>query len=105
VPKQTKEIFWVDYLGGSKVVGKPLDSCWIFLSDSGKIRTYSLTAEMDDPMIGYIQKGENNAILPLTEENLKPMVNDNEKALQLADKKKLLKAIEVYNKGVSSKLW
>jgi hypothetical protein len=95
-PSETKEIYRLDEIG-EKLIGKPLDSCWIFLSDHGKINTYSITSEMEDPMIAYIQKGDTGAIVLLTEENLKEMVKDNEEALKLADKKKLLKAIEKYN--------
>lgn len=95
LPSQTKEIYWMDE--GNKVTGKPMDTCWVFLARSGKINTYSVTAEMDDPTIAFIQKGD-GAILPLTNGNVEAMVKDNEKALSLAERKKLLRAIEVYNK-------
>jgi hypothetical protein len=70
-----------------KISGKPMDSCWIFFAKSGRINTYSITSEMDDPLIAYIQKGEDAPILPLTEENVSEMVKDNDEALKLAGRK------------------
>ena len=95
-PNETKEIYRLDEVG-DKLTGKPLDSCWIFLTDRGKINTYSVTSEMDDPLIAYIQKGDSGEILSLTEENVKAMINDNDEALKLLEQKGLLKAIEKYN--------
>ena len=95
VPSQTKEI----YRNGinAKIRGIPRDSCWLFLIKEGKISTYSVSSEMDNPLINYIQKGEGGEILPLQNMNVEGMVMDNEKALALAKKGKLLKAIEKYN--------
>jgi hypothetical protein len=98
VPSETKEIYRIDP-NGMKISGKPMDSCWIFLVDTGKIRTYSVIAEMYDPLISYIQKDTSAEIMPLTANNLELLVADNEKALALVKKGKLLKAIRVYNKN------
>lgn len=97
VPKDTKEIFRIDAATGKKISGIPMDSCWAFLVDTKKIRIYSITSEIPDPLIAYIQKDEYSPILPLTKDNLEPMINDNEKALALARKGKLLKALKKYN--------
>lgn len=96
-PSETKEISRVD-AEGRTLVGKPMDSCWAFLVGIGRIRTYSVTAEIDDPSIAFIQKGDFSPIVALTLENLEPMVADNEKALEFARKGRLTKAVSVYNK-------
>lgn len=96
-PTETKEIYRIDNFG-KKISGIPHDSCWLFLVDTGRIRTYSVTSDIDFPLIGYIQKGKDEPILPLTKENLLPLVADNEKTKKLVEKEKLLKAINVYNK-------
>lgn len=97
IPKDTKEIFRIDATTGKRISGIPMDSCWAFLVDTKKIRTYSITSEILDPLIAYIQKDEYSPILPLTKENLELMVSDNEKALALAKKGKLLRALRRYN--------
>ena len=97
VPRDTKEIFRIDATTGRKISGIPMDSCWAFLVDTKKIRTYSITSEILDPLIAYIQKDEYSPILPLTKDNLELMVSDNEKALALAKKGKLLRALRKYN--------
>jgi len=78
-----------------------MDSCWAFLVGIGKIRTYSVTAEMDNPPIAYVQKGDFAPIVALTLENLEPMVADNAKSLEFARKGRLIKAVSVYNKGMN----
>ena len=94
-PSETKEIYRM--VRGEKISGKAMDSCWIFSAGFGKINTYSVTSETDYPLIAYVQKGVDKPILPLTEANVREMVKDNGKALKLADRKKLLKAVEKYN--------
>jgi hypothetical protein len=94
-PSETKEIYRMD--DGKKITGIPADSCWLFLVDDGKIKTYSITSETDYPLIQYMQKNETGPIMLLTKENMLEMVKDNEKASKLAEKGKLLKAISVYN--------
>ena len=97
-PKSTKEIFRTDE-SGRKISGVPMDSCWAFLVGTKKIRTYSITSEIHDPLIAYIQKDEYAPIVPLTKDNIEPMVKDNEKALALVKKGKLLKALRKYNQN------
>jgi hypothetical protein len=97
-PPDTKEIYRIG-ADGRKVAGIPMDSCWAFLVDTGKIRTYSITSDIDVPSIAYIQKGENGTILDLTRESMEQMVGDNQRILALVKKNKLLKAIKEYNKG------
>jgi hypothetical protein len=97
LPSETKTISHDDDEERT-MTGRPMDSCWAFLISRGKIRTYSITAEPDQPTIGYIQKGDFSTIIPLTQENLEQMVSDNEKALDLARKGRLLRAINIYNK-------
>lgn len=95
-PKSTKEISRTDE-SGREISGVPMDNCWAFLVSTKKIRTYSITSEIHDPLIAYIQKDEYAPIVPLTKDNLEPMVKDNEKARALAKKGKLLKALKKYN--------
>lgn len=95
VPSETKEIYRTGING--KVRGIPRDSCWLFLVKKGKISTYSISSEMDNPLINYIQKGDDGEIFPLLAMNVEDMVSDNEKALALAKKGKLVRAIEKYN--------
>jgi len=96
LPSETKKIL-VDEVDGPTLVGTPMDSCWAFLVGTGRIRSYSVNVEADNLVIAYIQKGGEAPIVPLTKENLEPMVSDNEKALKLVQKGRLLKALKVYN--------
>jgi hypothetical protein len=93
-PSETKEVYRME--NGVKITGIAADSCWLFLVGDNKIKTYSIIPEKEYPKIDHIQKGEGQ-ILPLTKENLVAIVADNEKALKLAEKGKLLKALETYN--------
>ena len=95
-PAETKEIYRME--NGKKITGNPTDSCWLFPVVVGKISTFSILSETDDPIISHIQNSSPGQILPLTKENLIPMLSDNEKALKLVEKGKLLKAIDLYNK-------
>lgn len=99
-PSDTKEIYRYDWK--KKIAGAPHDTCWLFLTadyynNANKIRTYSVTSDIDLPKVAYIQKGRAGAMLPLSAENLKPMVAGNKTALQMVEKDNLLKAIEIYN--------
>lgn len=95
-PAETKEIYRME--NGKKITGSPTDSCWLFPVGVGKIFTYSILSETVDPIISHIQNGSWGQILSLTKENLIPMLSDNEKAIKLVEKGKLLKAIDLYNK-------
>ncbi|MGN6495298.1 MAG: hypothetical protein ACTHLE_25150 [Agriterribacter sp.] len=97
IPRDTKEIYRTDEETGRRIKGVPMDSCWAFLISSKTVRTYSVSAEYFSPLIKYIQKDENSPILPLTLENLEPLIQDHEKALALARKGKLVKALRLYN--------
>lgn len=94
-PSETKEIYRMQ--GDKKISGKPMDSCWIFPAGFGRINTYSVTSDIDYPLIAYIQKGVDRPILSLTEENVREMVKDIDEAVKFVNRKKLLKAIEKYN--------
>jgi hypothetical protein len=96
-PADTKEVYRLNR-HGKKIIGIPMDSSWAFLSGTGRIRTYSITSDIETPIIGFIQKDEDGTIVPLTKENVEEFVKDNEKALALARKDKLIKAIMHYNK-------
>jgi hypothetical protein len=52
---------------------------------------------MEAPTIAYIQKGENGQMLPFTDGNVLKMIQDNERAIALAKKGKLLNAVRRYN--------
>ena len=94
-PKDTKFIFRMT-LEGKQIVGIPSDSCWLFKSVLGKINGYSFLAEEGIEHIIAIQEGS-GPIVPLTKENLLPMVATNPKALKLAQKDKLHRAITTFN--------
>lgn len=94
-PSDTKGIYRME--NESQIIGVPADSCWLFLVDDKKIRTYSVTSEIDNASISYIQKGESGPILPLTTHNVLVMVEGNEKATKIANKGNLVKAIVKYN--------
>jgi hypothetical protein len=99
-PSDTKEVY--RYAWKKKITGTPHDTCWLFLTEdyynnANKIRTYSVTSDIDLPKVAYIQKGRAGAMLPLTADNLRPMVADNKNALQMIEKDDLLNAIEIYN--------
>jgi len=96
MPSDTKEIYRIAD-DGRKITGLPRDSCWIFLVEEGRIRKYSITSETDYPTVAFIQKEGIGSIVSLTKENLLGMVGDNERAVSLAKKGKLLKAIDLYN--------
>ena len=81
---------------GKKIQGIPADSCWLFLAEPGRINKYGATSDLN-PLITHIQKGGNGKILPLTQENVLALVRSNEKAVSLAKKGKLLKAISCFN--------
>jgi hypothetical protein len=96
-PFETKEIYRM--AGEKKIRGVPgADSCWLFLADSGKINTYSVTSELDYPTIAYIQNGNDGEIVPLNAGRLIDIVGiDDESILSLIRKEKLTKAIKKYN--------
>jgi hypothetical protein len=74
----------------------PADSCWLFSAVSGKINGYGMVAERGYEYIVAIQTGE-GAIVPLTEENLKPLLQGHAKAMKYFEKRKYIQAIRTFN--------
>lgn len=99
-PRETKEIYRM-VLGEYKLTGIPLDSTWAFLVDKGKIRTYSVTSDFREPTIAYFQYGIKGAILPLTKDNLRPLIEEDPEVVKLVDKNKLVRAIKRYNEKLA----
>lgn len=94
-PFETKQVYRLD--GERRITGIPHESHWLFLIDTGSIKTYSILSEVNNPLIAYIQKDTSEPLLPFTIENVILLVEDNKRALTLAKKEKLLKAIREYN--------
>ena len=94
-PKDTKFVFRMT-LEGKQLVGIPADSCWLFKTVLGKINAYSFLAEEGIEHIIAIQEGS-GPIVPLTKENLMPMVITDPKAVKFAEKDKLHRAIMAFN--------
>lgn len=87
---------------GSYLSGKVTDSCWMFKTLSGPINVYTYdgytdAGGIDQSAIVGIQLN-NGPILQFNEGNLKTMVGQNTKALELITDKKYLRAIKRYNK-------
>jgi len=96
-PNETKKIYRLTGFGDT-IAGIPLDSIWVFPSKKGKINLFSVTSEMHKPTIGYFQFTDQGEILQITKENLGRYIKDDPEIEKLMEKKKLLKAIKVYNK-------
>jgi hypothetical protein len=89
---------------GSYLPGKITDSCWMFKTLSGAINVYTYdgyndAGQVDQTAIVGIQLN-NGPILQFNEGNLKTMIGQNAKALELIADKKYLRAIKRYNKDV-----
>lgn len=98
-PNETKSIYHSNYT--QKIFkGIPLEHVWVFIVDSAKINTYTITSDyIKSNSITHINKGIDGDIVRLTKENLENMVVDSPKALELVKKNKLVKALKEYNKG------
>ena len=96
-PSDTKAIFRIR-ADGWKIYGIPADSCWLFLSEPGYINSYSFLAEPGMSYVIAIQDGEDGPIVPLTKDNLLPILGNDPKILKLIDKGKLVKAVELFNR-------
>jgi hypothetical protein len=94
-PSDTKKVERL--VDGKTWTGIPVDTCWLFKSKSGPINIYSRIPAAGEGYFSAIQKGEDGPILPITEANLMPMVNDDPKCQKLVSKKKLVRAILIYN--------
>lgn len=84
-----------------KLEGVANDSCWLFKAVTAKINGYGYLAEKGYIYVVAIQDGDGTPILPLTKENLLPLVQDDPKAVKLANKNKLQKALEIFNKNTA----
>lgn len=98
-PNETKSIYHSNYT--QKIFkGIPLEHVWVFIVDSAKINTYTITSDyIKSTSITHINKGIDGDIVRLTKENLENMVVDSPKALELVKKNKLVKALKEYNKS------
>lgn len=94
IPRKTVGIKLISEDGD--ITGIPADSCWLFKVVKGKINGYAPEPETGIGL-SAIQKGEDGSIMLLTKSNLMPMIAGDEKAIKLATKNKLVKAVEEYN--------
>jgi hypothetical protein len=94
-PRDTKQLICI-FSDGSRIVGFPADSCWLFKVVKGKINGYSFLP-IKSQNITAIQAGDNAPIIPLTLSNLLPLIAEDPKAKALAQKGKLVKALNSYN--------
>lgn len=96
-PSDTKSVSRIT-MEGKQLLGIAADSCWLFRTATGKINSYSFLAEPGMTYVIAIQQGDDGPILPLTKENLIPIIGTaDEKLNKLIEKGKLVKAVEVYN--------
>jgi hypothetical protein len=100
-PEDTRQISRILVDTHERYVGFATDSCWLFRSVEGRIDGYSSAAEKGYTYVIAIQQGD-GPILPLTKENLEPMIKDHPKAMQYFEKKKLTAAVKAFNKPVPS---
>lgn len=98
LPQDTKEIYRVSK-NGEKIIGIPSDYGWLFLTDSGKINCYAYIAEPGTPYIAMIQKADTDEIFMYGKFSVQLLVEEDEKAIKLADKGKLYQAIKQYNRN------
>jgi hypothetical protein len=106
-PSQTKYIVRLDRYNVSRdkfedIVSEGLttDSCWLFKDIDGKVSAYTPLAEddVDDGFLRYIQK-DKGPLIEINKQNLKEMLEANEKATDQAERGKFAKAIKTYNKS------
>jgi hypothetical protein len=105
-PSQTKSIVRLDKYFvrpdgsiGGEYDGTASDSCWLFKAIDGKISAYTPLAEndVDDGFLRYIQMDQ-GPLVELSSQHLQEMVQGNEKAASLAERKKYTRSIKTYNK-------
>lgn len=101
-PNDTKYISRVT-LGGRVIKGIAADSCWLFKIIKGEINGYSFLSEETDQYVIAIQDGDEGPIVPLTKENLMPLVLSDQKSVALARRNKLRRALTTYNYQVRLK--
>ena len=100
-PQETREVFRLTR-DGKKITGIPTDSCWLFKVVEGRINGYSYLASESAEYLSAFQVGDGE-ILPLTKENLLPIVKDDPKRVKWVEKGRLGKAIVHYNKTGTGK--
>lgn len=83
---------------GKYLYGKITDSCWMFKGIAGPINAYYNSVPDDASSIIVGIQLNNGPILQFSEANLKSMVGQNIKVLDLISSKKYAKAIKRYNK-------
>lgn len=95
LPTETTEIYRFTQ-GGKKIAGIATDSCWLFKVVEGKINGYSfLSAESSEYLSAFqLEEGE---ILPLTKDNLMPVVGDDPRRVKWVEKGNFAKAILDFN--------
>ncbi|WP_426671788.1 hypothetical protein ACPPVU_11175 [Mucilaginibacter sp. McL0603] len=100
-----------DIQSDKEIYGVPNDSCWMFTVIGGQLtvyarnmnylrpasKGYSYSDELYEPAITGIQIND-GPVLPFNADNLKKMVGQNVKALELIADKKYFRAIKRYNK-------
>lgn len=96
LPSETREIFRYT-TDGKKITGIPTDSCWLFRVVDGKINGYSFLATEGADYLTAFQVGDRE-ILPLTKENLMPVMMDDPRRAKWIEKGKLEKALVDYNR-------
>ena len=101
-PSQTLSLACWLTVNQGRVQGRPTDSCWVFKAIKGRLTVYSYQVNfvgiMFDPsMIIGIQLND-GPLLPFNKENLKAMVGQNTKALELIEEKKYIEAIKRFNR-------
>jgi hypothetical protein len=98
-----------DIQSDKEIYGIPNDSCWMFPVIGGRLTVYARSMNYLKPVSGFVDSNElyeatiigiqinDGPILPFTEDNLKNMVGQNAKALELISEKKYFRAIKRYN--------
>jgi hypothetical protein len=101
-PSGTKEIYRITS-EGNKIKGVSADSCWLFKTVAGKINAYAFLPEGQYTYVTAIQDGDQNPIVALTRKNLEAIVGSlaDPKVLKLIENNKLIKAVQLYNKGIN----
>jgi hypothetical protein len=96
LPLDTKEVFRFT-TSGKRITGIPTDSCWLFKVVEGKINGYSFLATEGAEHLSAFQVGDGE-ILPLTKDNLMPIVLDDPRRVKWVERGKLGKVIADFNR-------
>jgi hypothetical protein len=92
-PGQTRQLFYVQ--GKDTVRGHSFGECWLFRSLDGRISGYSAYLPRREPQ--FLRLNDKGKLYPFDQESVIALVQDNKKALSLAEKGRLLAAIIKYN--------